>query len=159
MLTVLWLIAVVAALTTLAYRGAKGSAWAATIALALAVAWVYGVLPGLLWLALTVAFVLLAPVLLVAPLRRALISDGVLKVYKRVLPAMSQTEQDAIDAGTVWWDGELFSGQPDWARLFAYPQPKLSAEEERFLDVETDELCRMTSDWATTNVYQDLPPE
>jgi acyl-CoA dehydrogenase len=71
---------------------------------------------------------------------------------------MSQTEREAIEAGTVWWDGELFSGRPDWAKLLAVPQPKLTAEEQRFLDNECAELCGMVSDWETTHVYRDLPP-
>src|SRR6266571_4133934 len=63
----------------------------------------------------------------------------------------------AIAAGTVWWDGDLFSGNPDWEKLLAMPQPKLSSDEQRFLDRECNELCAMVSDWETTQVYRDLP--
>jgi hypothetical protein len=65
-------------------------------------------------------------------------------LYKKMLPAMSQTEREALEAGTVWWEGELFSGKPDWQKLLAYPQPKLTAEEQSFLDNECEELCRLT---------------
>ena len=75
----------------------------------------------------------------------------------RCMPPMSQTEPEAINAGTVWWDGDLFSGKPDWAKLLAFPQPTLSAEEQAFLDGETEELCRMAHDW-DTYVLNDLPP-
>jgi acyl-CoA dehydrogenase len=72
---------------------------------------------------------------------------------------MSQTEREAIDAGTVWWDGDLFSGRPDWNKLLAVPQPRLTAEEQSFLDNETEQLCAMVSDWDTAQIYQDLPPQ
>ena len=98
-------------------------------------------------------------VLTVAPLRRLFISRLLLRWYRGRLPAMSQTEREAIDAGTVWWDAELFSGRPDWAKLLAVPPPKLTAEEQSFLDNETEQLCAMVSDWETTEIYQDLPPQ
>ena len=71
---------------------------------------------------------------------------------------MSQTEKDALEAGTVWWEGELFAGKPDWRKLQGYPWPKLTDEEQAFLDNETAELCRLTNDWDSTQ-SQDLPPE
>ena len=70
---------------------------------------------------------------------------------------MSSTERDAIEAGTVWWDGDLFSGKPDWEKLLAMPAPALTAEEQRFLDRECEELCAMVNDWDATHVYRDLP--
>src|SRR3569623_1616432 len=79
-----------------------------------------------------VAVVLL--LLAVAPLRRAVISDRVLPLLRRALPAMSQTERDALEAGTVWWDAELFSGRPDRNKLLAIPKPQLSAHEQAYLD-------------------------
>ena len=99
-----------------------------------------------------------AAVLLVPAARRALVSSPLLELYRRILPPMSQTEQEAIDAGTVWWDGELFSGRPDWAKLIAFPQPRLTTEEIGFLDNETEQLCAMASDWETSHVLYDLPP-
>src|SRR5215472_4611644 len=95
----------------------------------------------------------------VAPLRRQLVSRLVLRWYRNQLPAMSQTEREAIDAGTVWWDGDLFSGHPDWNKLLAVPRPALSAEEQSFLDNETEQLCAMLNDWETTQIWQDLPPQ
>jgi acyl-CoA dehydrogenase len=72
---------------------------------------------------------------------------------------MSATERDAIEAGTVWWDAELFSGKPDWKRLFDLPAPRLTPEEQAFLDNEVEQLCAMVSDWDTSVKTQDLPPE
>ncbi|MBI2961636.1 MAG: acyl-CoA dehydrogenase [Betaproteobacteria bacterium] len=100
----------------------------------------------------------IAAILIIPALRRRLVSGPLLAWYRRILPAMSQTEQEAIDAGTVWWDGELFSGRPDWAKLIALPQPKLTPEESAFLDDETEALCDMASDWETSHVHLDLPP-
>lgn len=113
-----------------------------------------GFFPLLLsWLA---AAILLT--LTIAPLRRMLISDRVLPVLRRALPAMSQTERDALEAGTVWWDAELFSGRPDWNKLLATPVPRLSKEEQDFLDGPVEQLCRMLDDWKITQEEFDLPP-
>lgn len=79
--------------------------------------------------------------------------------FKTVLPRLSDTEQQALDAGTVGWDGELFSGNPDWNLLLAAPPARLSAEEQAFLDGPTDTLCRMIDDWRITHRDHDLPPE
>ena len=67
-------------------------------------------------------------------LRKRAISAPLLGWYRKVLPPMSDTEREAIEAGTVWWDAELFSGRPDWEKLRALPRPTLSAEEQAFLD-------------------------
>ncbi|WP_079434170.1 acyl-CoA dehydrogenase [Zoogloea sp. LCSB751] len=91
-------------------------------------------------------------------LRRGFVTATIFKAFRKALPSMSQTEKDALEAGTVWWEGELFAGRPDWQKLLAYPAPKLSAEEQRFLDEDTAELCRLTRDWEMTQ-RQDMPPE
>jgi acyl-CoA dehydrogenase len=106
---------------------------------------------------LAAVLVVCGAVLTVAPLRRLVVSRLVLRWYRAQLPAMSQTEREAIDAGTVWWDGDLFSGRPDWNKLLAMPRPRLSPEEQAFLDNETEQLCEMVSDWETTQIHQDLP--
>lgn len=86
-------------------------------------------------------------------------SEPLLKLFKRVTPSMSQTEREAIDAGSVWWDGELFSGKPKWKKLRQIPEPTLSAEEQAFIDGPVEELCKMLNDWELTNDHGDLPPE
>ena len=100
-----------------------------------------------------------AAILLLPPLRRAVLTGSMFAAYKKLLPAMSQTEKEALEAGTVWWEGELFSGKPAWQKLLDYPQPNLSAVEQSFLDTECEALCAMTNDWATTQIHHDLPPE
>ena len=71
-------------------------------------------------------------VLFIRPLRHLFVSRPLLKIFRKVLPQVSQTEQEALDAGSVWWEGELFSGDPNWSTLLAYPKPQLSAEEKAF---------------------------
>lgn len=95
----------------------------------------------------------------VRPLRRALISRPIFNTYKRILPQMSDTERVALEAGTVWWDGELFRGNPDWNKLLAYPVPKLKPEEQSFMDNEFEQACALVDDWQVTNELYDLPPQ
>src|SRR4051812_42427751 len=111
---------------------------------------------------LVLACVAVAPIALpivVAPLRRALISGPLLRMFRKVMPPMSQTEREALEAGTVGFDGELFSGSPSWRELLSTPRTKLTADEQHFLDHEVETLCAMVSDWETTNVHKDLPPK
>jgi len=153
-----WIVAVVAVSFALAFLNAPGWVWLAAGAVALFA----GLGAGVFWINafLVLGAILVACALLLglAPLRRVLVSRPLLGWYRAILPPMSQTEREAIEAGTVWWDGELFSGNPDWRKFLAFPSPKLSAEELSFLDNETEQLCAMTNDWETTQVYQDLPP-
>jgi acyl-CoA dehydrogenase len=72
---------------------------------------------------------------------------------------MSQTEQEALEAGSVWWDAELFTGKPDWQRLLNLPPPRLSQQEQDFLDNETETLCELLDDWRVTHEDKDLSPE
>ena len=106
---------------------------------------------------LLVAVVGLIVLFTVAPLRRALVTPRVLALFKRILPQMSSTERDALDAGTTWWDADLFSGQPDWPKLLAVPKPVLTAEERHFLDNDVERLCELVNDWQTQQ-DNDLPP-
>ncbi|MDO8293068.1 MAG: acyl-CoA dehydrogenase [Gallionella sp.] len=107
------------------------------------------------YLALFLFIVLFA----VPALRRTVVSGTVLKIFRKILPQISATEQEAIDAGTVWWDGDLFSGHPDWNKLLAFPKCGLSAAEQAFLDNEVEQLCAMLDDWDITHRRADLPPE
>lgn len=110
-------------------------------------------------LTLVVIAVLAAIVLGVRPLRRALLSAPIFNLYRKVLPQMSDTERDALEAGTVWWEGELFRGRPDWSRLLAYPRPRLTDAEQQFLDNQAEQACRMVNDWSVTQERYDLPAD
>lgn len=90
--------------------------------------------------------------------RRNAISRRILKWYRKLLPPISDTEQAAIDAGTVWWDADLFSGKPDWKKLRDFPATELTDEEKAFLDGPVEELCAMVSDWEIRRAG-DLPEE
>ena len=91
--------------------------------------------------------------------RREHVTRKALAIYRTMLPSMSDTERDALEAGNVWWDGELFSGMPDWNRLMSYPAPVLSDEEQAFIDGPCEELCRMLDDWEVSHERGDMPPE
>src|SRR5579863_5786914 len=95
------------------------------------------------WLKLLywVLFLVIAVPVNVPAIRRGLVSKTLLDVFRKIMPEMSQTEADALESGTVWWDGELFSGRPNWQRLLNTPAPKVSAEEQAFFDNEVEELC------------------
>ncbi|MES9828911.1 MAG: acyl-CoA dehydrogenase [Candidatus Thiodiazotropha sp.] len=92
-------------------------------------------------------------------LRLRWISKPLLSAFRKVMPSMSTTEKEALNAGSVWWDGELFSGQPDWSKLLRQPQCHLTEQEQEFLDGPVQTLCDMLDDWNITNERKDLPPE
>jgi acyl-CoA dehydrogenase len=108
---------------------------------------------------LAVVAAALAVLIGVRPVRRALISRPIFSTYKKILPQMSDTEREALEAGTVWWDGDLFRGKPDWTKMLAYPVPKLKPEEQSFLDNEVEEACRLVDDWKVSHEDQDMSPE
>jgi acyl-CoA dehydrogenase len=97
--------------------------------------------------------------LILRPLRRGILSAPLFAAYKKILPQMSDTEREALEAGTVWWEGELFCGNPDWKKLLAYPQPKLTEAERDFLNIEVNEACRLVDDWSVAQTLYDMPPE
>lgn len=108
---------------------------------------------------ITLAVAALAVLLLVRPLRRYLLTRPVFAAYRKVLPQMSDTEREALEAGTVWWEGELFRGNPNWQKLHATPVPRLTPAEQSFLDREVEEACRLVHDWQITHELQDLPAD
>lgn len=156
MITLLWLIGLVLGITILAYlRVGLLNACVAVGAYLLAMtlfAPVHWFVDLLLW----VIFLAIAIPLNLPDFRRDNVSRPLFSWFKKVLPPISDTEQEALDAGTVWWDGELFSGRPDWNRLHSFPKPTLTEEEKAFMDGPVEELCRMTDEWEVTTELQDL---
>ena len=151
----------IAAVLFLAYRRLSLLAFTATFTVLLAAyTWLgassapAGLWKGFLWVLLAALWLLN-----VRPLRKALITRPFMKTYLRALPSMSQTEKEALEAGTVWWDGELFTGAPRWDKLLAARPPQLSARESAFLAGPCEELCRMLDEWNITHERGDLPPQ
>jgi acyl-CoA dehydrogenase len=150
--------AAVAVIWMLAYHRVPAVVWTIVIAIGLGLLTAYARWPQPLAVTLWAVFMVVALLANPTLLRRVLVSRPLLGLFRRILPQVSQTEQEALEAGTVWWDGELFSGRPDWKKLLAYPKPKLTAEERAFLDGPVEELCRMVHDWEITHELNDLPP-
>ena len=82
-----------------------------------------------------------------------------MRMVKRILPRVSRTEQEALDAGTVGWDAELFGGKPDWSKLLGVRKPTLSTEEQAFLAGPVETVCAMIDDWDTRHNRADMSPE
>lgn len=155
----LWMLAFIFILGALFYT--RLSMLVGTLVVAtILVAWsTWGNAGGFPQIFLWCLFLLFAVPLNVSFLRRSLISNRAFKIFRGVMPAMSDTEREALEAGSVWWDGELFSGSPKWSKLLSTPAPKLSLEERAFIDGPTDTLCSMIDDWTITQEDRDLPPE
>ncbi|MEZ9144478.1 acyl-CoA dehydrogenase FadE [Vibrio sp. 10N.286.52.C3] len=104
-------------------------------------------------------YLLAVAIFAVPTIRQTLISQKALSLFKKVLPAMSQTEKEALEAGTVWWEAELFKGKPEWKKLQNIADPKLSEAEQAFLDGPVNIVCEMVNDYQVTHELADLPPE
>ncbi len=91
--------------------------------------------------------------------RRDFITRPIFSWARGALPAMSDTEREALEAGDVWWDADLFTGNPDWSKLLATAPATLTAEEQAFLNGPVDELCAMLDEWKINWEWRDLPPE
>ena len=101
----------------------------------------------------TVAVVIAAAfaVLSLEAFRASTVTRPIFAIYKKILPQMSETEKTALEAGTVWWDGELFAGKPNWHKLIDHPNPTLAPEEQAFLDNQVETLCSMVDEWEISN--------
>ena len=97
--------------------------------------------------------------LLLTPIRKRWITAPLLSFYTKILPPLSETERVALETGTVGFEGELFSGRPNWKILLDQPAPILTAEEQAFIDGPVEDVCKMVNDWETTHVRADLAPE
>ncbi|MHB8534950.1 MAG: acyl-CoA dehydrogenase [Sulfuricaulis sp.] len=154
-----WILLVVATVWLLAAWRVPGIVWAVALAAILLLWNEVCQSSSLLWIIAVALFLIVVVPLAVAPLRRAYFSAPLLRLFRRIMPAMSDTEREALEAGTVWWEAELFAGKPDWKKLFGVPAPKLSAEEQAFIDGPVNRLCAMLDDWEITQERRDLSPE
>ena len=157
-MTVALIAAVVSLFVVLLYRGRGYWAWVAPLALLLVAWWLTGVeSPTAFWIATATAAVV-AAIFGVTAVRRHLVSAHLMRIIRDVLPKMGDTERVALEAGTVWWDGDLFSGDPDWRKLLDFEVRALTPAERAFLDGPVEELCAMVDDWQIQQ-DRDLPPE
>ncbi|WP_213778464.1 acyl-CoA dehydrogenase [Caballeronia sp. dw_276] len=138
---------------------APAIAWLAWAVIWVAAGWFASITGPVVTALLAIVFVLPALILAIKPLRRALLTQSIFDLFRKILPQMSPTERDAIEAGTVWWDAALFSGRPNWDTLLETGAPVLTAEERDFIEGECTQLCDIANDWETTAVWQDLSPE
>ena len=145
-------------LVILMYRGRGYWAWVGAAISGFAAWGASGIdTPGAFWFLAGIAGTV-AAVFGIRPIRRALISAPLMGVMRGVLPVMGETERIALEAGTVWWDGDLFSGDPDWKKLLAFEPRPLSSAEQEFLDGPLEELCALVDDWQIQQ-DRDLSPE
>jgi acyl-CoA dehydrogenase len=157
-LVVGWLAIFLSALCVLAYRRASLLVSSVVLLLLLAAYWAYGTAPDWWKILVSIPFAVLV-LINIRPLRVRLVIRPFMKKYRKLLPAMSATEREALDAGTVWWDGELFTGGPNWSRLMSAKAPSLTPVEQAFLDGPCEELCAMLDDWDITHKRADMPAE
>ena len=157
-MTILVLLLLLALASTLLYLGRAYWAWVVPIALGLVI-WLAGGIESPFWFALVLIVFLPLAVIFGSPdLRRKLVTSKVLPLIQPLFPKMSDTEREALEAGTVWWDADLFSGRPNWKRLLGFPDGKLSAKERAFLDGPVEELCAMLDNFEISQ-HRDMPPE
>ena len=158
-MTALLLLSLLVVALGCAYFSLGLAAWSILSVAALTVFGFYGDI-GLPVLLLT--GIVLLPIMFILnalPLRRNWLSKPFLKVYKNMIPRLSDTEQVALEAGTVGFEGQLFSGNPDWKQFLAKKTPVVSAEEQAFIDGPAEQLCDMLDEWAITHEHADLSPE
>ncbi len=155
----LWMLFITGVLCVLAYLSVSlpisTAVVAATLVLFAKCGDVSAAWPFLAWL----LFAAVAIPLNIPDLRRKFLTGPLFHSFREIMPAMSATEREALEAGTVWWDKELFSGKPNWKMLLNFPAPKLTPEEREFINGPANELCRMLDDWRITQELQDLPDE
>jgi acyl-CoA dehydrogenase len=150
-----WLIYAIVLTGFMAYTRAALSTFTLSFAILMAVGTFSDVFSFFSW----VLFAIIALPLNISDFRKQYISLPLLNIFRSIMPKMSKTEQEAIDAGTTWFEAELFRGTPDWKKLHNYPVPRLSVEEQNFLNGPVEDVCKMTNDWQTTHIDADLSPE
>lgn len=158
MIVLIWIIIFVAMVTVLACNRASLPVWSiATLVLLL---FMEGLTPlSVVTLSVLAAlYIVLFGILNIYPLRRYLISNFVLKLYRKLMPTISETEKAALDSGTVGWEGDLFSGMPDWESLREMPLSELSNEEREFLEGPVEVICRLINNWEISRTME-IPEE
>lgn len=157
-MTLIWLLVLLLGIALIAHYRVSPVPALAIVAVYLALMGAAEGTPVLLMVVLWLMLLVVAVPILLADVRIKYFSGPMFDWFKKILPPISDTERDAIEAGSVWWDGELFSGRPNWDTLLGYPKAKLTDEEQAFLDGPTEALCAMVTEWDISQ-RMDLPPE
>lgn len=152
---IIWLISTFILCGFLAYAKASLTTFVFCMTVSMIVASFMGIASWFFWLLF--AFFTL-PIAIVS-FRQKYITPILLNKFQQMMPDMSDTEKEAIDAGTTWFEGELFRGSPDWKAFHHLPKPSLTQEEQSFLDGPAEKVCEMLNDWHTTHERADISPE
>lgn len=156
----LWLLLSLLGVTVFsAYLGTRLLTWtvaAGAVLLAFTLfASIHWALLGLSWL----VFMGISVPLNMPAIRQQHLTRHLLDAYLKIIPRLSPTEQIALDAGTVGWEGELFTGRPKWKQLLRRRTPELTLEERAFLDDQCEKLCSMLDEWQICHVDADMSPK
>ena len=155
MTTLLWIIAMILVLGALAYLRVSLLTATITAAVVMTAGWTLDVVGPISW----IVFLVIALPFNISAFRQNVISRPLMKVYRGIMPEMSSTEKEAIEAGTTWWEADLFAGNPNWKKLHNYPVARLSADEQAFLDGPVEEVCRMVNQHQVSHQLADLPAD
>ncbi len=153
----IYIIAFLVVICFLLYFRASLLVWTGLGALTLITEYFFCPSIGFSFYLVSAIFVAVMSILNILPLRRLLLTNRIFSIYKKILPKLSSTEKEALEAGTVWWDGELFSGKPNWEKLLSYEIKELTEEEKKFLAGPATELCSMLDDFQITEDLKDMP--
>ncbi|MDD3761686.1 MAG: acyl-CoA dehydrogenase [Nevskiales bacterium] len=159
MFTSILILFVLLAAWGLAFVGAPLLVWTVAVGALLLGLGLSGAIGTTVFAVLGAVYVAAGVLLNLRPLRRAIVTRPIFGAFKRVLPEMSSTEREALEAGDTWWEAQMFRGRPDWQQLLAFKYTELTPEEQSFLDNECEELCKMCDDWQIEYEQKDLPPE
>jgi len=153
-----WLLVTITTIVVLAYRSIALRESTISLGILLILYSIKGEPSGFYLVLLWVSFGLFVS-LNIPEIRRNYYSARILKLYRVLLPKISKTEQEAIDSGSIWWDAELFTGNPNWEVLRSNPKPHLTSEEQAFLDGPVNKVCEMIDEWKVIHKDYDLPEE
>ena len=148
-----WFTLLIAAIWAMAYYRTSLSTFTTTLFVILLLGTFFDAISLFAWL----LFAIIAIPLNVDNIRKEYITAPLLAMFKKIMPEMSSTEQEALDAGTTWFDAELFRGDPDWKKFHQTPQPRLSVEEQAFINGPVEQVCAMINDWQITHVEAEIP--
>ena len=154
-MTLIFTLGLIALLSAAVYHRAS---WNTALGVSIATLLI-GTFAGAFGLISWIIFLIIAVPLSVTGIRQQYIVKPLFTMFKKVTPSMSDTEKSAIDAGTTWWEADLFCGNPDWKKLHQYPVPKLTIEEQAFIDGPVEVVCSMLDDWEATHELTDLPQD